>query len=148
MKTAHTSQIKNASFEKHTSEESRLFLLDYVNSHLPESHKLKPDDFKRGEKETFMDTCNTIMSQAFKQLECVHFQQEESKAYEKSLQEYHDLKNGIIDTDEIAGGEQVNQTSGKLEQQTAIAHTARNMGLSTPDIAKLTGLSEAEIEAL
>lgn len=75
-----------------------------------------------------------IFTQAFEKAEIARFDQTELDRYENSLKMYRDLK-GVIDTafDE-----------GKME----VAKSAKQMGLSTADITKLTGLSENEINKL
>ena len=79
-----------------------------------------------------------VFTQAFEKAELANFNQAELEHYENSLKTYRDLK-GIIDTafDE-----------GKLEAKMEIAKSAKQMGLSTADIIKLTGLSEREIDKL
>jgi predicted transposase/invertase (TIGR01784 family) len=79
-----------------------------------------------------------VFTQAFEKAELAKFNQTELDSYENSLKTYRDLK-GVIDTafDE-----------GKLERNMEIAKLAKQMGLSTADIIKLTGLSESEINSL
>ena len=79
-----------------------------------------------------------VFTQAFEKAELAKFDQTELDNYENSLKTYRDLK-GVIDT---AFGE------GKLEGKLEIAKSAKQMGLSTEDIIKLTGLSENEIGKL
>lgn len=79
-----------------------------------------------------------IFTQAFEKAEIARFDQTELERYENSLKIYRDLK-GVIDTafDE-----------GKIEGKIEVAKSAKQMGLSTADISKLTGLSENEINKL
>jgi len=79
-----------------------------------------------------------VFTQAFEKAEIAKFGQAELDNYEYSLKTYRDLK-GVIDTafDE-----------GKNQRTVEIAKAAKQMGLSTTDIIKLTGLSESEINML
>lgn len=79
-----------------------------------------------------------VFKQAFEKAELAKFDQTELDSYENSLKTYRDLK-GVIDTafDE-----------GKIEGKIEVARSAKQMGLSTDDIIKLTGLSESEISKL
>ena len=79
-----------------------------------------------------------VFKQAFEKAELANFGQADLDQYENSLKVYRDLK-GVIDTafDE-----------GKIERSIEIAKQAKSMGLSVTDIAKLTGLSEDEINKL
>jgi predicted transposase/invertase (TIGR01784 family) len=74
----------------------------------------------------------------------------EQHEYEQSLKTYRDLK-GVIDTafdDGKAEGIAEGKAEGIAENTIEIATKAKKMGMPIADIAKLTGLSEAEIEAL
>ncbi|MFK7004009.1 hypothetical protein V3467_09105, partial [Flavobacterium covae] len=62
--------------------------------------------------------------------------------YESSLKVYRDLKS-IIDTAFDDGKEE-----GKIQGKIEIAKQAKTMGLSIPNIIKLTGLSKKEINEL
>jgi len=79
-----------------------------------------------------------VFKKAFEKAELAKFDKNELEIYENSLKNYRDLK-GVIDTafDE-----------GKLEGKLEIAKSAKQMGLSTNDIIKLTGLSKNEIDRL
>ncbi len=79
-----------------------------------------------------------VFTQAFEKAELAKYGQVELDSYENSLKLYRDLK-GVIETafDE-----------GKLEGKFEVAKSAKQMGLSTADIIKLTGLSENEIDKL
>jgi predicted transposase/invertase (TIGR01784 family) len=83
-----------------------------------------------------------VFTQAFEKAELAKFGQEELNNYENSLKIYRDLK-GVIDT-AFEEGKLEGMQEGKLE----IAKSAKEMGLSTADIVKLTGLSESEINNL
>ena len=79
-----------------------------------------------------------VFTKAFEKAELAKFNQTELDSYENSLKTYRDLK-AVIDTafDE-----------GKIERTVEIAKSAKQMGLSTADIIKLTGLSKDEIKKL
>ncbi|MEA5140952.1 Rpn family recombination-promoting nuclease/putative transposase [Arcicella rigui] len=79
-----------------------------------------------------------VFTQAFEKAELAKYGQAELDNYENSLKIYRDLK-GVIETafDE-----------GRLEAKLEVAKSAKQMGLSTADIMKLTGLSENEIDSL
>ncbi|QYS91492.1 PD-(D/E)XK nuclease family transposase [Flavobacterium covae] len=83
-----------------------------------------------------------VFTQAFEKAELANFGQWELDKYESSLKVYRDLKS-IIDTAFDDGKEE-----GKIEGKIEIAKQAKTMGLSIPDIIKLTGLSEKEINEL
>ncbi|MCA0428832.1 MAG: hypothetical protein LCH37_15455, partial [Bacteroidetes bacterium] len=87
-----------------------------------------------------------VFNQAFEKAELAKLGQAELEKYESSLKIYRDLK-GVMDTAFDEG-----KLEGKLEGiEEALKTTARNakqMGLSTEEIAKLTGLSSKEIEKL
>ncbi len=83
-----------------------------------------------------------IFSQAFAKAELAGFNNAEWELYESSLKEYRDMK-GIIETAYSDG-----KVEGILEGKRKVAAAAKAMGLSLQDIAKLTGLNEAEIEKL
>ena len=79
-----------------------------------------------------------VFEQAFEKAELSKLGQTDRDKYENSLKVYRDLK-GILNTafDE-----------GKMEGKMEIAKQAKQMGLSTTDISKLTGLTEEEIKKL
>ena len=79
-----------------------------------------------------------VFLQAFPKAELANLGQAERDRYKNSLKIYRDLK-GVIDTafDE-----------GKLEGKREVARSAKQMGLSVPDIAELTGLTKDEISKL
>jgi hypothetical protein len=70
--------------------------------------------------------------------ELAKFNQPQLDSYENSLKTYRDLK-GVIDTafDE-----------GKIEGKIEVAKSVKQMGFSTEEIIKLTGLSAGEIDRL
>ncbi len=72
-----------------------------------------------------------VFIKAFEKAELAKFDPTELDSYENSLKSYRDLK-GVIDTafDE-----------GKIEGKIEVAKSAKQMGLSTADMIKLTGLS-------
>lgn len=87
-----------------------------------------------------------VFMQAFEKAELAKFDQAELSSYENSLKAYRDLK-GVIDT-AFDEGKAEGKLEGRLEVKLNVAKAARQMGLSTADIAKLTGLSEGEIDNL
>ncbi|ANO47571.1 hypothetical protein Pf1_02116 [Flavobacterium columnare] len=87
-----------------------------------------------------------VFTQAFEKAELANFGQWELDKYESSLKVYRDLKS-IIDT-AFDDGKEEGKIQGKIEEKIEIAKQAKTMGLSIPDIIKLTGLSEKEINEL
>jgi len=81
---------------------------------------------------------DSIFSQAFEKAELAKMNLAENDNYENSLKIYRDLKN-VIDTA---------RDEGKIEGKNEIAKNAKAMGMTSKDIAKLTGLSDGEIEKL
>lgn len=79
-----------------------------------------------------------VFTKAFEKAELAKFDQAELESYENSLKSYRDLK-GVIDTA---------FDDGKIEGKIEVAKSAKQMGLSTDDIIKLTGLSKSEIDKL
>ncbi|MCU0468535.1 MAG: Rpn family recombination-promoting nuclease/putative transposase [Arcicella sp.] len=79
-----------------------------------------------------------VFTKAFEKAELAKMGQAELENYEMNLKIYRDFKS-TIDTafDE-----------GKIEGKIEVAKTAKKMGLSISEIAKLTGLSEREINNL
>jgi predicted transposase/invertase (TIGR01784 family) len=91
-----------------------------------------------------------IFVQAFEKAELAKYSPKEQHEYEESLKTYRDLK-GVIDTafdDGKLEGKLEGKIEGKIEERLEIARKAKLMGMPIADIAKLTGLSEAKIEAL
>ena len=91
-----------------------------------------------------------VFEQAFEKAELSNLGQNDLYQYENSLKVFRDLENTIDyafnEGRETAFGEGV--SIGKIEGKNEIAKQAKQMGLSTFDISKLTGLSEEEIEGL
>ena len=83
-----------------------------------------------------------VFTQAFEKAELAKLDQAELERYENSLKTYRDLK-GVIDTAFDEG-----KLEGKMEGKIEVARSAKQMGLSTADIIKLTALSEGEIDKL
>ncbi|MEA5139527.1 Rpn family recombination-promoting nuclease/putative transposase [Arcicella rigui] len=83
-----------------------------------------------------------VFTQAFEKAELANYGQADLDSYENSLKTYRDLK-GVIDTAFDEG-----KSEGKIERSVEVAKAAKQMGLSTADIIKLTGLSESEINQL
>ena len=83
-----------------------------------------------------------VFTQAFEKAELAKYGQADLDNYENSLKTYRDLK-GVIDTAFDEG-----KSEGKLERSIEVAKSAKQIGLSTADIMKLTGLSESEIDKL
>ncbi len=77
-----------------------------------------------------------VFNEAFEKAELAKFDNAEWESYERSLKDYRDLK-GYMDTafDE-----------GKIEGKIEVAKKLKAKGLSTKEIAELTGLSEGAIE--
>ncbi len=83
-----------------------------------------------------------VFIQAFEKAEIAKYSDEERHDYEQSLKVYRDLK-GVIDTAFDEG-----KAEGKIEGKIEVAKKMKSKGLSTSDIADLTGLSESKIEEL
>ena len=91
-----------------------------------------------------------VFLQAFEKAELANLAPAERDSYENSLKTYRDLK-GVIDTAFDEGkleGKLEGRLEGKLEGKLEVAKSAKQMGLSTNDIIKITGLSEDQIERL
>ena len=83
-----------------------------------------------------------VFAQAFEKAELANLEPAELDKYENSLKVYRDLI-GVIDTAFDEG-----KIEGRLEGKLEVVKSAKQMGLSSKDIAKLTGLSEEEINSL
>lgn len=83
-----------------------------------------------------------VFTQAFEKAELAKFGQSEIESYEMNLKIYRDYKN-TIDTAFDEG-----KIEGKMEEKLDVATKMKAKGLSTNDIAELTGLSVNEINAL
>jgi predicted transposase/invertase (TIGR01784 family) len=79
-----------------------------------------------------------VFSKAFEKAEIAKYGAIELDNYENSLKTYRDLK-GVIDTAFV---------EGKLEGKLEVAKNAKQIGLKTEEIIKLTGLTKEEIEKL
>ena len=79
-----------------------------------------------------------VFEQAFEKAELSKLGPTDRDKYENSLKVYRDLK-GVLDTA---------FDKGKIERNNEIAKQAKQMGLSTSDISKLTSLTEEEINKL
>jgi len=140
----HTIKLKNQNgktfYEK----------LTYIYLEMPNFKKLENDLSTRLDKwlffiknlEDFQDIptifTEEIFNQAFEKAELANYNQVELDNYENSLKVYRDL-NGVIDTA---------YEEGKLEEKKAIAKLLKTNGYPTPEIAKVTGLSETEINEM
>ncbi len=87
-----------------------------------------------------------VFMQAFGKAELANLGQSERDWYENSLKVYRDLK-GVIDT-AFDEGKTEGRSEGKMEGKVEVAKSAKQMGLSVTDIAKLTGLTEDQINQL
>lgn len=83
-----------------------------------------------------------IFSRLFEQAEIAHFTPEEQREYVASKKDYWD-NYSIVTTAHNKGREE-----GRTEEKTEIARKLKSMNLATTDIAKATGLTAEEIEAL
>lgn len=79
-----------------------------------------------------------VFIRAFEKAELANLAKAELDNYENSLKAYRDLK-GVIDTA---------FEEGRMERTVEIARSAKQMGWSASEIAKLTGLSSDEVENL
>lgn len=75
-----------------------------------------------------------------------NFNRQELDQYEKSLKTYRDLKNSIDTAFDEGFGEGFDK--GKYQERLQIASQAKAMCMSLVDIAKLTQLSNDEIQKL
>ncbi len=127
--------LEMPNFSKSEAElESRLDKWLYFIKHL-EDFQTIPTIFK-----------DEVFSKAFEKAELAKFDQTELDKYESSLKIYRDLK-GVIDT-AFDEGKIEGRIEGKMEGKIEVAKSAKQLGLSTADIVKLTGLSEDEINGL
>ena len=140
----HTIKLKN--------QNGKIFYekLTYIYLEMPNFKKLENELSTRLDKwlyfiknlEDFQDIptifTDAIFNQAFEKAELVNYNQVELNNYENSLKVYRDLNN-VIDTA---------YEEGKLEEKKAIAKLLKTNGYSIPEIAKVTGLTEGEINKL
>jgi predicted transposase/invertase (TIGR01784 family) len=140
----HTIKLKNQNgktfYEK----------LTYIYLEMPNFKKLENELSTRLDKwlffiknlEDFQDIptifTDAIFNQAFEKAELANYNQVELDNYENSLKVYRDL-NGVIDTA---------YEEGLIDGKKAIAKTLKTNGYSISEIAKLTGLSETEINEI
>ncbi len=107
---------------------------------------------------------NISFQKAFDEAEIAKFNRKQQGAYEKSLKYYRDLKN-VTDTAFVEGKDEgieigielgkgegigigLGKDIGKEETTQEIAKRMKEEGIPIPIIAKITGLSIAEIEEL
>lgn len=83
-----------------------------------------------------------IFKKLFDVAALANFSKNEQFAYQDSLKYYRDLKN-VMDTKFEEG-----KTEGRLEEKLEIAITMKKEGFTVSQIAKITGLSEKEIESI
>ncbi|PZX17938.1 putative transposase/invertase (TIGR01784 family) [Breznakibacter xylanolyticus] len=83
-----------------------------------------------------------IFEKLFETAEIARFTPEQARSYEDSLKYYRDLRNSL-DTARDEG-----KNEGKNEEKMDVALRALKKGLSSKDIAELTGLPESEIEKM
>lgn len=91
-----------------------------------------------------------VFIHAFEKAKLANLGQAELDKYESSLKVYRDLK-GVIDTAFDEGkmeGKIEGKMEGKIEGKTEIVARMREKGVSSKEIADLTGLSENEISKL
>jgi predicted transposase/invertase (TIGR01784 family) len=148
----HTIKLKNQSGKTFYNK------LTYIYLEMPNFKKTEADLKTRIEKwlyfikhledfqsiPTIFD--DAIFSKAFEKAEIAKYGAIELDHYENSLKTYRDLK-GVIDT-AFDEGKLEGKQEGILEGKLEIAKNAKQIGLKTEDIIKLTGLSKAIIEKL
>lgn len=91
-----------------------------------------------------------VFNRLFEAAEIAQFSKENLYAYEESLKVYRDWNN-VIDTaiqKGIARGMEEGIAKGEWMKAQTIAGNLKNAGLSIAEIAKVTGLSEDEINSL
>ena len=90
-----------------------------------------------------------VFNRLFEAAEIAQFSKENLYAYEESLKVYRDWNN-VIDTaiQGIAKGMEKGIAEGEWMKAQTIAGNLKNAGLSIAEIAKVTGLSEDEINSL
>ncbi len=87
-----------------------------------------------------------VFDRLFKEAEIAAFSPEELREYEDSLKAYRDIKNSI-DTARREGRAE-GRAEGEKNKSVAIALKMKAKGFSASEISEMTGLTEAEIEAL
>ena len=95
-----------------------------------------------------------IFTRLFEQAEIARYTPEECLDYEDSLKVYRDMKN-VLDTAELKGmkkgleqGLKQGHEEGILDEKRKNAKTMKALGLPWETIAKVTGMSVAEIGKL
>ena len=95
-----------------------------------------------------------IFTRLFEQAEIARYTPEERLDYEDSLKVYRDMKN-VLDTAELKGmkkgleqGLKQGHEEGILDEKRKNAKTMKVLGLPWETIAKVTGMSVAEIDKL
>lgn len=91
-----------------------------------------------------------IFQKLFEAAEIAKFSPAERDAYEDSLKYYRDIKN-VVDTSReegIAEGIEQGIEQGIIQRNREIARKLKEKGMSTSEIAELTGLDTAEINKL
>lgn len=95
-----------------------------------------------------------IFTRLFEQAEIARYTPEERLDYEDSLKVYRDMKN-VLDTAELKGmkkgleqGLKQGHEEGILDEKRKNAKTMKALGLPWETIAKVTGMSVAEIDKL
>lgn len=95
-----------------------------------------------------------IFTRLFEQAEIARYTPEERLNYEDSLKVYRDMKN-VLDTAELKGmkkgleqGLKQGHEEGILDEKRKNAKTMKALGLPLETIAKVTGMSAAEIDKL
>jgi predicted transposase/invertase (TIGR01784 family) len=83
-----------------------------------------------------------VFTSAFENAELANFDQAELDHYENSLKVYRDLKRAFDSAFDNG------KMEGKMEEKVEVVRLAKQMGISTAAIRKLTGLAEDEIDKL
>ena len=99
-----------------------------------------------------------MFDRLFKEAEIATFTPEELREYEDSLKAYRDIKNSIDSArregrgegraEGLAEGRAEGLAEGHVEEKMDIARKMKSRGFSVAEISEMTGLTEAEIEAL
>lgn len=91
-----------------------------------------------------------VFTRLFEQAEIAAFNHVELKDYEDSVNAYRDLRNSISTAlDEgVEKGREQGRAEGRIEEKKEIARKMLAMQMDLPTVAKLTGLSEGELQAI
>jgi predicted transposase/invertase (TIGR01784 family) len=110
----------------------------YVLKHLSEFQK-RPSKLKE-----------KVFERLFKAAEIAKYSKEEAMQYEESLKQYRDLNNVLATSFEegMIEGERKGMIKGKIEGKIEVARNLLKENMPIDIVAKLTGLSEKEIEKL